>query len=92
MKKGVDSFKTKEKLTELLAKCAEKSRKEIDETMNPVQDLGMDSIKILDFILEIEDLFSIDFHDFSLMAQHMSTVSDLINFLCEFVDGRESCV
>lgn len=75
-----------EKLMCLLAECIEKEVSEISEEMEPVEDLEMDSVRILDFVLLIEDNFGIDFRDFSGMSQHMSTVKEMIQFLCGVIE------
>lgn len=81
---------TKEKLMLILAKCADKDVSEIEPSMEPAHDLEFDSIRLLDFIIEIEDAFHIDFNDFSKVSLHMSTVEELIEFICEVIDGGSS--
>lgn len=74
------------KLMCLLAECVEKEVSEINEEMEPVEDLEMDSVRILDFVLLIEDNFRIDFRNFSEMSQHMVSVKEMIQFLCGVIE------
>lgn len=78
---------TKEKLMSLLADIVEKDVSEIDEDMEPVKELDMDSVRLLDFVLLIEDEYEIEFQDFSKMSQHMSTVKEMIDFLSGVIEG-----
>lgn len=80
---------TRKKLITLLAECVNNNTTFIDETINPEMILNMDSIELLDYILLIEDEFGIDFRDFSALSQHMSTVTEMIDFLEEFITSRK---
>jgi acyl carrier protein len=42
-----------------------------------LRDLGIDSLELLDFILEIEDKFNIEIDDDALIQ--MSTIGDVVN-------------
>lgn len=74
----------------ILAECTGKEISEIDISMNPVNDLEFDSIRLLNFVLHIEDCFGLDFNDFSKISGHMSTVKELIEFMCIVIDGGEN--
>lgn len=79
--------KMREKLLALLAECVEREVVEIRDEMEPVQDLELDSIRMLDFVLAIEDEFGIEFRDFSKMSQHMATVGEMLEFLGKVIEG-----
>lgn len=79
--------RTKERLMGLLAECVEQDIEEISMQMNPIQDLEMDSILLLDFIIRIEDEYGIDFEDFAELSQHMSSVSEMLEFLVLKIEG-----
>lgn len=79
--------RTKERLMGLLAECVEQDIEEISTQMNPIQDLEMDSILLLDFIIRIEDEYGIDFEDFAELSQHMSSVSEMLEFLVLKIEG-----
>lgn len=73
------------KLISLLTECIEDDTHFAGNTINPEENLNIDSIHLLDYILLIEDEFGIDFRDFSTLSLHMSTVTEMINFLEEFI-------
>lgn len=75
----------REKLICLLTECMEGDTYFVSETINPEENLNIDSIHLLDYILLIEDEFGIDFRDFSTLSQHMSTVTEMIDFLHDFI-------
>ena len=79
--------RTKERLMGLLAECVEQDIEEISTQINPIQDLEMDSILLLDFIIRIEDEYGIDFEDFAELSQHMSSVSEMLEFLVLKIEG-----
>lgn len=79
--------RTKGRLMGLLAECVEQDIEEISMQMNPIQDLEMDSILLLDFIIRIEDEYGIDFEDFAELSQHMSSVSEMLEFLVLKIEG-----
>lgn len=78
---------TEEKIYMLLAESLEKNRSEIQGSMEPLRDLDMDSIRLMDFILKLEDAFGISFNDFAQMSHHMSSVDELVHFLGEKIGG-----
>lgn len=79
---------TKDRLIVLFAQCVGKSDKDICPDMEPVNDLKLDSIQILDFVIKVEEEFGVDFEAFSKVSQHMATVGEMVNFLAEVI-GRE---
>lgn len=60
-----------------------------DDSLNPIEDLEMDSVLIMEFIIQIEDEFQITFSDFSVLADHMSTVGDMIDYLTCVIEEME---
>jgi acyl carrier protein len=62
----------------VLARIADRPRAEIAAEMNLVGDLGIDSPKALELLLELEEALGIEISDRDASA--MDTVSDLIAF------------
>ncbi len=82
--------RTKERLLKQLAECVEQDVEKISLQMNPIQDLEMDSIKLLDFVIRIEDEYGIEFEEFSELSQHMSSVSEMLEFLILKIEGSQT--
>ena len=60
-----------------------------DFQMNPVDDLEMDSVLIMEFIIQIEDEFQTTFSDFSTLSDHMDSVGELIEYLIGAIEEME---
>ena len=56
---------------------------EIHEKTNLITDLGLDSIGILQFILEIEKEFDISIKNYEMDSQLLSRVGNIINMIQE---------
>lgn len=74
---------TEEILFFLLEEC---TGKRVRREMELVDELEMDSIKILEFVLAIENNFNIEFNEFSELSQHMVTVGEMVDYLNCFLD------
>jgi acyl carrier protein len=65
--------------------CEIKESPEMMSTLNPqtnmIQDVGLDSLQMINFVLAIEDTFDleIDFETFDY--EHMSTIETFVSFL-----------
>ncbi len=75
----------RKKLMTLLTECIDDDAHFVDESINLEETLNIDSIHLLDYVLLIEDEFGVDFRDFSTLSQHMSTVTEMIDFLDNFI-------
>ncbi|MHC4818549.1 MAG: phosphopantetheine-binding protein [Planctomycetota bacterium] len=64
---------------ELLARLARKSPEEIREDMELVADLGLDSPKALELLVELEESLSIEIDDAA--ASGMNTVGDVLGLV-----------
>lgn len=63
---------------------------EPDRTADPIEDLGMDSVDIVDYVLHIEEEFDCNIDEFDTLSQHMKTVGEMIDYLVQFLkNGRE---
>lgn len=60
-----------------------------DYQRNPVEELEMDSVLILELIIQIEDEFQITFSDFSALSDHMDSLGELIEYLIGTIEEME---
>lgn len=67
-----------ESVMKCLGDALEIESSSIDYQLNPVEDLGMDSVSIIEFILNIEEQFDISFSDFATLSEHMETVGMMV--------------
>ena len=51
-----------------------------------LNDLGVDSIELMEFIINLEDEFSLEISDNTI--DHMDKVSDLLDYLSEQLDNK----
>lgn len=62
---------------------------EPDRAVDPIEDLGMDSIDIVDYVLRIEEKFGYNIDEFDTRSQHMRTVGEMIGYLAQFLENGE---
>ncbi len=77
----------RERLIQLLQDVLEEEN--IDIAADPIEDLGMDSVDIVDYVLCVEEEFGCDIEEFDTLSQHMKTVGDMIDFLVMFLSDGE---
>ena len=77
----------REKLIQLLQDVLEVE--DLDMASDPIEDLGMDSVDIVDYVLRIEEEFGCDIEEFDTLSQHMQTVEDMIDYLEMFLRDEE---
>lgn len=77
----------RERLIKLLQDVLEEEN--FDMAADPIEDLGMDSVDIVDYVLRVEEEFGCDIEEFDTLSQHMQTVGDMIDFLVMFLSGEE---
>lgn len=66
-----------DKINEIKARLAKAAHKEtVDEAMN-LRDLGIDSLDIVELLLELEDEFGVHFDDMDM--SNLVTVKDLLD-------------
>lgn len=68
-----------EKLQEIIAEQLEIDAEEIDYASNIIDDLGADSLDIVDLVMSVEDEFGIEVPDEAL--ENMSTVEDMVKYI-----------
>lgn len=71
----------KERIIQILQEVLELDGESINLELNPVEDLKMDSISIVNLIVHIEEEFGCDFEEFDELNQHMQTVEEMVEFL-----------
>ncbi len=77
----------RERLIQLLQDVLEEEN--IDMAADPIEDLGMDSVDIVDYVLRVEEEFGCGIEEFDTLSQHMKTVGDMIDFLVMFLSDGE---
>lgn len=68
-----------EKLQEIISEQLEIEVEEIDYESNIIDDLGADSLDIVDLVMSVEDEFGIEVPDEAL--ENMSTVEDMVKYI-----------
>lgn len=68
-----------EKLQEIIAEQLEIDTEEIKYASNIIDDLGADSLDIVDLVMSVEDEFGIEVPDEAL--EEMSTVEDMVKYI-----------
>lgn len=65
--------------------CEIKESPELMSTLNPqtniIQDVGLDSLQMINFVLAIEDTFDLEIDYDTFDYEHLSTIETLISFL-----------
>lgn len=77
----------REKLIQLLQDVLEEE--DLDMASDPIEDLWMDSVDIVDYVLRIEEEFGCDIEEFDTLSQHMRTVEDMVDYLEMFLSAEE---
>lgn len=68
-----------EKIIELIAEKLCKKKEQVTLTANLVEDLGADSLDVVELIMAFEDEFGITLPDEDIAA--MKTVGDIVNYI-----------
>lgn len=68
-----------EKLQNIIAEQLEIDPEEIEYASNIIDDLGADSLDIVDLVMSVEDEFGIEVPDEAL--ENMSTVEDMVKYI-----------
>ena len=70
-----------ERLKEMIIKQFEEGKKLVTLETSFVNDLGADSLDIVEFVMELEDAFDVSIPDEDV--QKMQTVGDVVNYIKE---------
>jgi len=68
-----------EKIAEILSEQLDVEIEEITQTTNIVDDLGADSLDIVDIVMSLEDEFDMEFPDEDI--ETIKTVGDLVKYI-----------
>lgn len=74
-----------EKLIELLCEQLDIEPDEVNENTDIINDLGADSLDVVDLVMTLEDEFDIEIPDEDIETIH--TVGELAHYLEEHIDG-----
>lgn len=73
-----------EKIAEIIAEKFDIDVSEVKLTTNIFEDLGADSLDIVDMLMMLEDQYNISIPD--EVAQEMRTIGDVVNYIEENAD------
>ena len=68
-----------EKIVELISEKLSKKKEQIALTSRLVEDLGADSLDVVELIMAFEDEFGVSFPDEDIAS--MKTVGDIVNYI-----------
>ncbi len=74
----------RDRIIEVFHECCQHSEAHLEET----EELELESVDILEFVLGVEDEFGIEYDDFAELSLHMETLGDLLDFLTGIVEQR----
>ncbi len=83
-----DNNEILDKVKEMVANHLGKSKDEITPDSSFIEDLGADSLDLVELIMSMEDEFSLEISDED--AENIITVQDAINFIRESIDNKDS--
>ena len=78
---GNKNMTTFEKLKEMIVERLNVEEKNVTLEANFKEDLGLDSLDVVEFIMELEDEFGVEISDEE--AEKLVTVGDVVNFIEE---------
>lgn len=78
----------REKVITIIADYIGLPKKEVEESKNLYDDLKMDSLDVLEIIMELEDEFNITIPDETYFE--IKSVDDIIGKLKEFIDDKQN--
>lgn len=76
------NIEIRDKLVEMFKKCCQTNLDRFDEK----EPLEMESIEVMEFLLEVEDKFEIDYNDYAELSLHMESLGDMLDFLTKIVE------
>lgn len=74
------------KVIELVAECADVEVDEIKYDSRFIEDLNFDSIKIVEFLVMIEDIFNIKIDDMMEYMESFTTVENFTTYVRDLVE------
>lgn len=79
MDRAAEEKVVKEKIIEILAEHLEQDKSKITLESSIVDDLGADSLDVVDIVKDIEDEFSVEIPESEI--ENMKTVGDIVSFI-----------
>lgn len=86
MTKGI-----REECLKIIAECFELTEKELCEKYEK-EPLEFDSFVLFELVLELEERFEIEYHDFNELTLHMKNLEDLIAYLVNFIQQKKETI
>ncbi len=83
-----DSNEILDKVKDMVANHLGKSEDEITPDSSFIEDLGADSLDLVELIMSMEDEFSLEISDED--AENIITVQDAVNFIRESIEIKDS--
>lgn len=82
MTKGI-----REECLKIITECFELTEKELCEKYEKAP-LEFDSFVLFELVLQLEDQFEIEYHDFDELTLHMKNLDDLIGYLVKLIQEK----
>lgn len=80
------SQEVRDTIIDVFCECCGVDERWLEE--NILEELVLESVDVLEFVLGVEDEFGIEYDDFAELSLHMKTLEDMLNFLTEVVEQR----
>ncbi len=64
--------------------------RKIEENLSLFGDLEMDSVQIIELVLEIEERYGFEFEEYDELMEHMETVRDFIIYFESYINNMGS--
>lgn len=77
-------------LRDIILECGRVSGITIDGDTNLQEDLGYNSLKLMDMVIHIEETFSVEITDEYLLLENLSVYKNLLDVVKRLVKGNES--
>ncbi len=78
----------REECLKIIAECFELTEKELCEKYEKTP-LEFDSFVLFELVLQLEDTFQIEYHDFDELTLHMKNLDDLIGYLVKLIQEKK---
>lgn len=80
--------KIREECLKIVAECCELTILELCERYEK-EPLEFDSFALFELVLQLEDQFEIEYHDFDELTLHMKNLDDLIEYLVKLIQEKK---
>jgi len=84
----VERSQVAERIIQIVAEKMDKPKEEISEDKSIINDLGADSLDVVEVIMDIEDEFDLSIPEEE--AQKINTIGDAIDYVTEHAGSRSN--